>query len=62
MARKARLVAAGVPHHVTERGWAEILPREVEADELRAATYAGLPYGEPDFIERLEQQTQRSLR
>lgn len=42
--------------------WAEILQREVAADELRAATYAGLPYGEPEFIERLEQQTQRPLR
>jgi putative transposase len=41
--------------------WAEILRREVDGDELRAATYAGLPYGEPEFIERLEQQTQRSL-
>jgi len=42
--------------------WAEILRREIEADELRAATYAGLPYGEADFIELLEQQTQRPLR
>jgi hypothetical protein len=27
---------------------------EQDAAELRAATYAGLPYGEPEFVEQLE--------
>jgi hypothetical protein len=36
--------------------------REQAAAELRAATYAGLPYGEPEFVEQLERAVERPLR
>jgi hypothetical protein len=32
------------------------------APELRAATYTGLPYREPEFVEPLERAVERSLR
>jgi len=35
--------------------WAPLLEqREQDASELRAATYAGLPHWEPEFVEQLE--------
>ncbi len=36
--------------------------REQHAADLRAATYAGFPYGEPEFVEQLEKAVQRPLR
>jgi putative transposase len=43
--------------------WAAILEqREADTSELRAATYAGLPYGEREFVESLEQTARRPLR
>jgi putative transposase len=43
--------------------WAVFLEqREAAGAELRAATYAGLPCGEPDPVEQLEQAAQRTLR
>jgi len=43
--------------------WPAILERrETDEAELRAATYAGLPCGEADFVQRLEQAARRPLR
>ena len=41
---------------------AQMEQRQADAAELRAATYAGWPCGEPDFVERLEQSARRPLR
>ena len=43
--------------------WATLLERrEQDAAGLRAATYAGLPYGEPEFVEQPERAVRRPLR
>jgi hypothetical protein len=43
--------------------WAALLEqREADAAELRVATYAGLPCGEPDFVQQRERAAQRTLR
>jgi len=68
MARLARVVAAGHPHHVTQRGNRR-LPTcfSAEDDEATLGTMrrhgrTGRPWGSPGFIERLEGLVGRRLR
>lgn len=47
----------------TDSVWATLLEqREQGAAERRAATYAGLPFGEPEFVEPLERAVEPPLR
>ena len=75
MARLARVVIPGYPHHITQRGngrararfpdFAELLACEEEADlfaSLRAAESIGRPLGDDRFLARVEQWTGRVLK
>ena len=75
MARLARAVIPGYPHHITQRGngrararfpdFAELLASEEEADlfaSLRAAETIGRPLGDDRFLARVEKRTGRVLK
>ncbi len=65
MARIARVVAPGLPHHITQRGnrrQATFFGAEDEVEELRRHERSGRPLGGEDFVVRVEGQLGRSLR
>jgi hypothetical protein len=65
MARLARVVAPGVPHHVTQRGnrrQRTFFTDEDEVDILRRHQRTGRPLGDDAFVERLEASLGRNLR
>ena len=67
MARLAKVVVPGFPHHVTQRAdrllspsfppphWKAMIPAEVpgETTVIRPNTHTGRPCGAPDFVRRL---------
>ncbi len=71
MARIARVVAAGMPHHITQRGnrrqqtffsdddWRKFLSGEMsteEVEDIRKHGRTGRPLGSVSFVEKLEGQ------
>jgi hypothetical protein len=67
MARFARVIALGVPHHITQRGNARrfILDsdadRKVYLDLLRQSAERCRPVGSAEFLRAVEGQTKRRL-
>jgi REP-associated tyrosine transposase len=66
MARLARVVVAGVAHHMTRRGdWREFLSEGLETDEaerFRRHERTGRPLGQARFLERIEKTLGRVIR
>ncbi len=77
MPRAARVVAEGVPHHITQRGnnrqdvflvdedrrfYLETLAQDCRRlKRVREATYAGMPLGNREFVAGLERKFGRRL-
>jgi hypothetical protein len=61
MARIARFVAVGCPHHVTQRGNRRQKVFFGDEDTLRLHERTGTPLGSASFIERLEGNLGRTL-
>lgn len=65
MARIARAVAPGIPHHVTERGnrrQATFFCAEDEIKQFRRHERSGRPLGDAQFLGVMESQLGRALR
>ncbi len=60
MPRVARIVVAGQPHHVTQRGNSR--QEEAELSSIRLATHRGRPLASDSLLSKLERRLGRRLR